>query len=169
MKKEQLHKELEAELRAEEAGLEAVLGDLKRSVDKWSEAAYQRPRPIVVHSGSWSWRLTGGGVACGMLLAGILTASLNQPHHDTAAFVTAPVTQPERPVVEVQENEPQAATPELKKIPSALTEVREVRRMVAAKPVEEEDLLAKVDSEVARQVPSAMEPLARLMAEDETR
>ena len=32
---------------------------------------------------------------------------------------------------------------------------------------EEEDLLAKVDSDVSREVPSAMEPLAQLMAEDE--
>jgi hypothetical protein len=34
---------------------------------------------------------------------------------------------------------------------------------------EEEDLLAKVDSDVSREVPSAMEPLAQLMAEDETK
>jgi hypothetical protein len=34
---------------------------------------------------------------------------------------------------------------------------------------EEEDLLAKVDSDVSRQVPAAMEPLAQLMAADETR
>jgi len=31
---------------------------------------------------------------------------------------------------------------------------------------EEEDLLAKVDSDVSRQVPSAMEPLAQLMTGD---
>ena len=33
---------------------------------------------------------------------------------------------------------------------------------------EDEDLLAKVDSDVSRDVPVAMEPLAQLMAEDET-
>jgi hypothetical protein len=32
---------------------------------------------------------------------------------------------------------------------------------------DDEDLLAKVDNDVSRQVPSAMEPLAQLMAEDE--
>ena len=32
---------------------------------------------------------------------------------------------------------------------------------------ENEDLLAKVDSDVSRAVPSAMEPLAQLMADDE--
>jgi hypothetical protein len=34
---------------------------------------------------------------------------------------------------------------------------------------EEEDLLANVDSDVSREVPSAMEPLAQLMTDDETR
>jgi len=34
---------------------------------------------------------------------------------------------------------------------------------------DEEELLAKVDSDVSRVVPSAMEPLAQLMAEDGTR
>jgi hypothetical protein len=33
---------------------------------------------------------------------------------------------------------------------------------------EDEDLLAKVDSDVSRQVPSSMEPLAQLMAADES-
>jgi hypothetical protein len=34
---------------------------------------------------------------------------------------------------------------------------------------EEEDLLSKVDSDVSRTVPSAMEPLAQLMVEDKSR
>jgi hypothetical protein len=33
---------------------------------------------------------------------------------------------------------------------------------------DDEDLLAKVDSDVSREVPSAMEPLAQLMSENET-
>jgi hypothetical protein len=33
---------------------------------------------------------------------------------------------------------------------------------------EDEDLLAKVDSDVSRAVPNAMEPLAQLMATDES-
>jgi hypothetical protein len=32
---------------------------------------------------------------------------------------------------------------------------------------EDDDLLAKVDSDVSREIPTAMEPLAQLMAEDE--
>jgi hypothetical protein len=38
-----------------------------------------------------------------------------------------------------------------------------------AQQAKEEDLLVSVDSEVSREVPAAMEPLARLMAEDESR
>jgi hypothetical protein len=34
---------------------------------------------------------------------------------------------------------------------------------------EAEDLLAKVDSDISQEVPDAMEPLARLMAEDESK
>ena len=44
----------------------------------------------------------------------------------------------------------------------------EAGRASSALAQEEEDLLAKVDSDVSREVPSAMEPLAQLMAEDET-
>jgi hypothetical protein len=35
--------------------------------------------------------------------------------------------------------------------------------------VEDEDLLANVDSDVSREVPAAMEPLAQLTAEDGTK
>jgi hypothetical protein len=47
--------------------------------------------------------------------------------------------------------------PEQKIRPAAQSEARP----------EEEQLMASVDSDVARQVPSAMEPLAQLMAGDE--
>jgi hypothetical protein len=35
--------------------------------------------------------------------------------------------------------------------------------------VNEEELMADVDSDVARQVPSALEPMATLMADEETK
>jgi len=42
------------------------------------------------------------------------------------------------------------------------------RQLAAQKAKEDEELLAKVDTLVSKEVPSAMEPLAQLMAEDET-
>ncbi len=52
---------------------------------------------------------------------------------------------------------------------AAVARAAEQQRLVAAEKArqEEEDLLAKVDSDVSRETPSAMEPLAQLMAEDE--
>jgi uncharacterized protein HemX len=52
---------------------------------------------------------------------------------------------------------------------AAVLEAQRQRQLAANRAREEEELLAKVDSDVSRQVPSAMEPLAQLMAEDETR
>jgi hypothetical protein len=48
----------------------------------------------------------------------------------------------------------------------AVEQQKELRRQQAAM-VPDEDLLADVDSDVSRQVPSAMEPLAQMM--DETK
>ena len=47
--------------------------------------------------------------------------------------------------------------------------VKQLREQEARAKVTDEDLLADVDSAVSRQVPSAMEPLAQLMTEDETK
>ena len=41
------------------------------------------------------------------------------------------------------------------------------QRVAAEQRARDEELLAKVDSEVSQEVPSAMEPLAQLMAGDE--
>ena len=49
------------------------------------------------------------------------------------------------------------------------TQVREQQvREEKADLLTREDLLAKVDKDVSREVPAAMEPLGQLMAEDET-
>jgi hypothetical protein len=52
---------------------------------------------------------------------------------------------------------------------AAEAQAAEQQRLVAAEKArqDEEDLLAKVDSDVSREAPSALEPLAQLMAEDE--
>jgi uncharacterized protein HemX len=42
------------------------------------------------------------------------------------------------------------------------------QKLEAEQRKESEDLLAKVDSDVSREVPSAMEPLAQMMVEDST-
>jgi hypothetical protein len=57
---------------------------------------------------------------------------------------------------------------ELAKVAAAAEAARQQKLEAEQRAAKEnDDLLAKVDSEVSRQVPQAMEPLAQLMAEDE--
>jgi hypothetical protein len=51
---------------------------------------------------------------------------------------------------------------------AAAREAEHQRQIAAERALEEEELLARVDSDISRQVPRAMEPLASLMTEDET-
>jgi hypothetical protein len=50
---------------------------------------------------------------------------------------------------------------------AAALEAEHQRQLAADR--EAEELMADVDSDISRQVPSAMEPLAQLMAEDESK
>jgi hypothetical protein len=128
---------------AEELALEQALTNFRLSVHAWSEAAYSRPRTAgraaVGGARHGSWRLAAGwALGCALLVGGI-SGTLTERHHR-------------------QELARQAAR---------MAEQHEQQRLDREQQTrEEEDLLAKVDSEVAREVPSAMEPLARLMDED---
>jgi len=51
----------------------------------------------------------------------------------------------------------------------AVEQQRQQREQQARAKITDEVLLAEVDSDVSRQVPSAMEPLAQMMADDETK
>jgi hypothetical protein len=51
----------------------------------------------------------------------------------------------------------------------AARQAEQLRLAAEQRAREEEELLAKVDSDVSREVPAAMEPLATLMDEDEVR
>ena len=51
---------------------------------------------------------------------------------------------------------------------AAAREVQQQRVLAEEREREAEKELAKVDNDVAREVPNAMEPLAQLMTEDET-
>jgi hypothetical protein len=87
-----------------------------------------------------SWRLAAGWALGCVLVAGSVSGGIYERHHRQELARIAAAQQAEQQRV-----------------------AREQRAR------EEEDLLAKVDSEVSREVPSAMEPLAQLMAEDETK
>jgi hypothetical protein len=136
-KLETLHRSDEG-LSLETPQLEEALSDFRASVRAWSDAEYARPRAVELTARRRSWRLaTGWALGC-VLVAGSFSGGMYERHH----------------------RQEQARI--------AAARVAEQQRLAAEQRAREEDeLLAKVDSDVSQEVPSAMEPLAQLMAEDE--
>ncbi len=129
-----------AELEALDPALQQALGDFKASVHAWSEAMANRPRTVREVVVRRTWRLAAGWAMACVLLAGAVSGGVYERHQ----------RQEQARIVAVREAEQQ-------------------RQFAAQRAREEEDLLAKVDSDVSREVPSALEPLASLMTEDATR
>jgi uncharacterized protein HemX len=127
-----------------ELGVDASLGEALRNfranVHAWGEGEFGRPRQARTVR-SMSWRVaTGWALGC-VLAAGSVTGAVYQRQHQR----------------------------EMQKIAAAEQAARQ-QKLEAEKraSTEDEDLFAKVDSDVSREVPSAMEPLAQLMSESET-
>jgi hypothetical protein len=132
----------------QEAVLGAVLQDFRASVHAWSEATYQSrieatysSRALVlspVPRRTFAQRSLGWALSL-VLTAGVATAGVHELHQRELAKQ------------------------------AALREAEHQRQLAFEQHAREVDeLLAKVDSAVSREVPSAMEPLATLMVEDET-
>jgi hypothetical protein len=121
--------------------LEHTLANFRSSVLAWSEAAYSRPRTALAAAPQRQvWRLAAGWALGCVLMAGGVSGVFYE-HHQRQ---------------------------ELARI-AAVREAEHQRQLAEQSARDEEELLAKVDSEVSREVPRAMEPLAQLMAEDESR
>jgi len=137
-----LHQQLDPEVL--DPALKATLASFRLSVHAWADAAASRPRlpqAISPHRNRL-WRLAAGCALGCVLLAGGVSTGVYQHHRNQIRIAQA---------LEAQHQSQLAAA-------RANQQARD-----------EEDLLAKVDSDIARQTPSAMEPLARLMSDDETR
>ncbi|HUX28936.1 MAG TPA: hypothetical protein VMV39_09110 [Terracidiphilus sp.] len=127
------------EVEALDPALKQALGDFKSSVHAWSEAVYSQPRTVHLSVAHRTWRLAAGWAIAGVLLAGAVSGGVYEHH----------------------QRQEQARI--------AAREAAQQRQLAAQRARAEEDLLAKVDSDVSREVPSALEPLAQLMTEDATR
>jgi type VI protein secretion system component VasK len=125
---------------APDAALEQALKNFRSSVHAWSEAAYSRPRTAVSVVRHRSWRLAASCALGCALVAGSVTGVVHERHHRQEMAMAA---------ARAAEHERQVAAERAR--------------------VEDEDLLATVDSDVSREVPSALEPLAQLMVEDEAK
>ena len=120
-----------------------ALRNFKASVDAWSEAAMSRPR--TVRAVRHSWRLAAGWALGCVLAAGSLTGGLSEYQHRRELARIAAQQRTER-IAEQQ----RAATEQ-------------------SGAGGDQDLLATVDSDIAREVPAAMEPLAQLMDDTGTK
>ena len=129
---------------AQDFELEAALKDFKNSVHAWSDAAYHRPRQVAAPVRRRSWRLTASWAMGCLMVVGSVSGGLFERQH---RLELARIASEQR----------------------AAEQQKQLRDQEARAKVTDEDLLADVDSAVSRQVPSAMEPLAQLMTEDETK
>jgi len=119
--------------------LQQALGNFRLSVEAWSAAAYSRPRTAMKVHGRRIWQLAAGWALGCVLVAGAASELVHERHVRLEQARIAAVMQAERQRLAAEQRNR-----------------------------DEEELLAKVDSDVSREVPSAMEPLAQLMAEDDT-
>lgn len=127
-------------LKDAETGLEQVLCDFRSSVHAWSDAELSRPRiASVTHRHTWRFAATWT-LGC-MVAVSSLTAGLYQ--HYRSQLVASNMQQPQ---IQQQFQARQAA----------------LSKQAGQR---DENLMAVVDSDVSRPVPSAMEPLAQLMDE----
>lgn len=140
---------IEDDLQAEV--LEEALRNFKLSVDAWSEAAYSRERAVqtVRHR---SWRLAVSWALGCALVAGSMSGVLYERHHQQVLADAAHRDEQRKLSQEQQERRLQAE--------------QQAQARQDESQQDEEDLLAKVDSDVSRSVPDAMEPLAQLMADE---
>jgi hypothetical protein len=134
-----------------EPELDEALRAFRLSVHAWSAAAYSRP--LVSSARRPAWRLAAAcALGCALLAAGVSGGFYSHLHRQPAAALEL------TPQVTRIAAESRAAVPER---PVAAQPTRQVGK-------EEEELLAKVDSDVSRPVPVVLEPLAQLMAGDVT-
>lgn len=139
--------------------LAGALENFKASVDAWSEFAYSQPR-TAIWTARHTWRLAATWALGCMLAAGSLTDGLYERHHrEELARIAAMKAAEQKVALERKAAEqPAAAKIVTKRQPTAVNRAAN----------ENEDLLATVDSDVSRQVPTAMEPLAQMMVDNGT-
>jgi hypothetical protein len=135
-----LEKGLPDEGRDQDAKLEQALKNFRSSVHAWSEAEYSRTHHPENVARLTSWRVAAGWALGCVLAAGTVAGGMIDQHH--------------------RQEVAKAAAAEAARQEQLQAEKWAVK--------ESDDLLANVDNDVARQVPRAMEPLAELMAEDES-
>jgi hypothetical protein len=143
-------------IESEEKELEQVLRNFRQSVHAWSDAEYSRPRALASAGTHRAWRMAlGWALGCVLAVGSVAGGLLERHHQQTLARMAA---------------DHEAQQQHAKAVEKTAAPVAQEEQIAAVEPsTTDEDLLAAVDSDVSRQVPSAMEPLAQLMENDTSR
>jgi hypothetical protein len=123
-----------------EPALDEALRNFRLSVHAWSEAALSRPQKALLPSPhNRVARLAVAWALGGVLVAGGVSAGIWQHHRQEMRIAAVRAAEHERLVAQ--------------------------QRNQQTRLDDDEDLLASVDSDVSREVPAAMEPLAQMTTE----
>ena len=154
--------------------LEQALGHFKASMDAWSCAALSQPRTaakLAVRRVATGWRMAANWALGCLLIMGSVAGAVHEIYQrQEAARIAAQKAAEQRAAGARETTQPVGVRPVSaqsdKKTPAAT--VRKVSATQDSAQARDEDLLASVDSDVSREVPAAMEPLAQLMGDDGT-
>lgn len=155
--------------------LAQALKHFKASMDAWSYAALSQPRTATRLAVRHNWRMVAAWALGSLLVMGSLAGTVREIYQrqEMARIATQKAAQKaaeERAAATRVTAQPASAQPisaqSDKKTPAATT--RKADATMDSAEAQDEDLLASVDSDVSRQVPAAMEPLAQLMDDNNT-
>jgi len=122
---------------AMEPELREAIGNFKSSVEAWSDSALSRPRKAEAPARANLGLITKWALGSAVFVATV-SGGVYQNHRQQ----------------------------EFAKAEAART-AQQQRELASQRAQEEADLMAKVDSDISREVPSALEPLASLMEENQ--
>lgn len=135
-----------ANFERDERELAEVLGSFRLSVHAWSDAEFNRERRVVpAHRPLFGFRLAAA--SCVLLLAAGITGGVAVHEHNQDVAI-----QQARQDAEMKRKAAEQA--QLKKMQ---------QEQLAAHSVNDDALLADIDSDIAQESPEAMQPLASLM------
>jgi hypothetical protein len=133
---------------AEDAQVESALRHFRESVRGWSEQEYARPRTVPARKCAGRW-LAMSRPAMGWGVAAIIAVSA----------VTVPVARHR------QEEQRQI---EARHLAEELKQKQQDAERQAALAMNDEELMSHVDSDIAQATPDALEPLASMMADNDS-
>lgn len=138
------------EMETLESELREALGNFKASATAWSEAMMSRPREAKAPART-NWGLvTKWALGC-VVFAGTVSGGMYQNYR-------------QQEIAKAEADAAARAAEQQRELAAHAAQEQSAQSTQSA-----EELMAKVDSDISREVPSALEPLASLMTDDQSK